>query len=303
MDVPLVVTAHEFQLGMVGDVSGNGKITVYDAALIAQYSVGLITEFDAGIWKFSPDIYSFELTGSNEIVDYEGIVIGDPSGNWTAVRNTDFAVWEIPEANLREGQPVNIQLTFEEDFYSILAKISYDSDNVSFLNLNSSDALSEFNILINDTGSAILVSAFGTQSVLTNETILDFAFETIDENVNIEEALNIEYFLFDEEFGGNIQFTDFTEEIVIPLNFDLKQNSPNPFNPTTKIEFSIPRISNVKLDIFNARGQKVKTLINKQMEPGNHSSVWNTENSASGIYFYRITAGEFVQTKKMLLLK
>ena len=288
---------------IAGDVNGSLETTVHDAALIAQYSVGLISEFDAGIWKFTPDTFAFELTGGNETADFAAIAVGDPSGNWTTARTSTDEVWEVPAANLRESEPVNIQLTFEEEFYSIMAKISYDPNEITFLGLNESDTLNDFSFFTNDTGAEVLVSCFGIDAAMSNDIILDFAFETTDENVNIEEVLTIDYILFDEEFGGNIQFTDFEESTVVPAKFNLAQNSPNPFNPSTKIDFSIAQDSNVILEVFNMKGQKVATLKNEIMTSGKHTVVWNADSNASGIYFYKLTSGKKTETKKMLLLK
>jgi hypothetical protein len=87
------------------------------------------------------------------------------------------------------------------------------------------------------------------------------------------------------------------------LDYELKQNYPNPFNPTTKIEYSLPEKNQVKIEVFNLLGQKVATLINTEQSAGRHSVNWNAESFSSGIYFYKISAGSFVETKKMMVLK
>ncbi len=94
----------------------------------------------------------------------------------------------------------------------------------------------------------------------------------------------------------------------IPTTFDISQNYPNPFNPTTTIKYQIPKSVDVTLTIYNILGQKVRTLVNKKMEPGYYKVVWDGRNDygvkvASGIYLYRIKAGDFVQTRKMILMK
>jgi len=85
--------------------------------------------------------------------------------------------------------------------------------------------------------------------------------------------------------------------------FQLKQNYPNPFNPTTNIEFSIPQSSNVKLVIYNQLGQTVATLVNERLSAGGYSVDWDAKGLPSGVYFYRISAGDFTQTRKLLLTK
>jgi photosystem II stability/assembly factor-like uncharacterized protein len=88
-----------------------------------------------------------------------------------------------------------------------------------------------------------------------------------------------------------------------PLIYQLAQNYPNPFNPATKIRYSIPQQSYVVLKVYNALGQEVMTLIDGAQKPGIHTVQFDARNLASGIYFYRITAGDFVNVKKMMLLK
>jgi len=94
----------------------------------------------------------------------------------------------------------------------------------------------------------------------------------------------------------------------LPTAFALSQNYPNPFNPVTEIGFSLPSASEVRLEVYNIAGQKVTTLVNSPMDAGEHQIQWDGkvdggESVATGIYFYRLQAGDFVETKKMLLLK
>jgi xylan 1,4-beta-xylosidase len=95
--------------------------------------------------------------------------------------------------------------------------------------------------------------------------------------------------------------TSQTEQI--PVEFQLSQNYPNPFNPTTLISFSIPKDEHVSLKVFNILGKNIVTIVDRNLRNGEYNYEWNASEFASGIYFYRINAGDFVQTKKMLLLK
>jgi hypothetical protein len=90
--------------------------------------------------------------------------------------------------------------------------------------------------------------------------------------------------------------------------FSLDQNYPNPFNPTTKIEFVLSKSGQVRIEIFNILGQKVKTLVDQYLKAGHQMIEWDGkdesgEEVASGIYFYRLQAKEFTQTKKMVLMR
>ncbi len=92
-------------------------------------------------------------------------------------------------------------------------------------------------------------------------------------------------------------------EQMMPGVFKLYQNYPNPFNPSTTIRYSVPRRSHVTLIVFNVLGQKVATLINADIDAGYHSVQFNATSLASGIFFYRLQAGSFVDTKKLLLVR
>lgn len=89
----------------------------------------------------------------------------------------------------------------------------------------------------------------------------------------------------------------------LPLRFDLRQNYPNPFNPTTQFQFSIAASRHVTLKIFNILGQEVASLVNEELMPGNYSRTWDASGFSSGIYFYRMTAGSFTATRKMVVMK
>jgi len=89
----------------------------------------------------------------------------------------------------------------------------------------------------------------------------------------------------------------------IPDKFSLSQNYPNPFNPATSIKYSVSSIQSVKLSIYNILGKEVETLVNEKQSAGTYEVNWNASNYPSGIYFYRLQAGDFTETKKMILIK
>lgn len=90
---------------------------------------------------------------------------------------------------------------------------------------------------------------------------------------------------------------------LIPLRFELLQNYPNPFNPTTTINYHIAEVGNVQLIIYDILGREVSTLINEVKEPGKYEVKFNGSNLSSGVYFYRLKTGSFIDTKKFVLVK
>ena len=93
------------------------------------------------------------------------------------------------------------------------------------------------------------------------------------------------------------------ESNVLPTEFSLGQNYPNPFNPQTAINFALPEPSIISLEVYNVMGQKVTTLAEGQWNAGIHQITWDASTVASGVYFYRLSTEDFVETKKMVLLK
>ncbi len=89
----------------------------------------------------------------------------------------------------------------------------------------------------------------------------------------------------------------------LPLSVILNQNYPNPFNPVTTITYVLPRAIKVVLIIYNLRGEEIARLVNRVQPIGLHQVTWDAKGISSGIYFYRIHAGDYIQTRKMVLLK
>jgi len=112
----------------------------------------------------------------------------------------------------------------------------------------------------------------------------------------------------DVEFGDNLQLSVDQQDRTVPEVYALQQNYPNPFNPSTKIEISLPQQSFVSLKIYDVVGREVSQLLNEHVPAGRTVIEWNGTNAAgqqveSGVYFYTVSAGEFVQTRKMILLQ
>jgi hypothetical protein len=132
-----------------------------------------------------------------------------------------------------------------------------------------------------------------------------------DENTLIIQDAQIANFYLQEfaaryyEASGtdSIFVTGIVDELKVMVDYSLSQNYPNPFNPTTNISFSIPMKSKVELNVYNTLGQKVTTLVNEQKDAGNHIVVFNASNLPSGVYFYRISADNYSETRKLILLK
>ena len=151
-----------------------------------------------------------------------------------------------------------------------------------------------------------------TEKIIENinqgtETEAAFTFD-VDYNIGNVEADTIEFVITDNK---SVYLTkQFILQYSVPTEYKLEQNFPNPFNPTTKIRFSIPNVtlsevegSRVQLKIYDILGNEVTTLVNEQKELGYYEVDFSASSYVSGFYIYRLISGNFISTKKMLVLK
>jgi hypothetical protein len=133
-------------------------------------------------------------------------------------------------------------------------------------------------------------------------------YSFVDENLSADKY---QYRLKQIDFDGTFEYSNVVEAVILPpAKFSLEQNFPNPFNPTTTIKYSIPEVAthrdaslSTTLKVFDVLGNEVATLVNEYKPAGKFEVEFNATTLASGIYYYQIKTGEFVQSKKMILLK
>lgn len=224
------------------------------------------------------------------------------------------------EANLAA---MDIPLKFSEGV--TLKEVSFENTRVSYFDLKVAN--------IDNTERSVVIGLLPQMTSAYNEDlkagdgeVAYLVFEVNDPSVKeiTVEAVELEnpnhslvfvYHDFDQNGTPHIRTEEPVFEAVtvafsgvsanpeLPTEFDLEQNYPNPFNPTTEISFDLPVASHVNLTVYNVLGQEVETLVNRDMEAGNHRVTWNADPYSSGVYFYRISADNFSETKKMLMLK
>ncbi len=150
----------------------------------------------------------------------------------------------------------------------------------------------------------------------TNPTSSNYVHHTISmtKKFNPGETIFVRFHLYSDEAAvgwgwivDNLKIQPLVvsveNETVIPNSYSLSQNYPNPFNPETLIKFSLPKRSKVKLEIFDMLGRSVATLADTELDAGNYKYNWNALKFSSGVYLYRLTANNFSQTKKLILMK
>jgi len=140
------------------------------------------------------------------------------------------------------------------------------------------------------------MQGFGTTSELHEYLYLD--------DLTSVTASKVIYRLKQINFDGS--FTYIKNEVAIefsPISFELHQNYPNPFNPGTVINWQVPVNGFVSLKVYDMLGNEIAVLVNEEKAAGGYQTEFNASNLSSGTYFYRLEAGSFVQTKKMIFLK
>ena len=191
--------------------------------------------------------------------------------------------------------------------------VQFDSLTISAISPTFVDA-TEFEVSTNNTASPVLVRRDGRNSY-TNDTSAVVhvpGLKYLSQGNKIKSLIGIIYYnnsrykvtpRTDADFIGVTLGIQVTRENSIPGQFSLDQNYPNPFNPATTIRYGIPNAAKVTLRIYNVLGQEVATLVDTDQSAGTYTARFDASSLASGMYLYRITAGRFVQVKKMLLLK
>ncbi|CUU07888.1 Por secretion system C-terminal sorting domain-containing protein [Candidatus Kryptobacter tengchongensis] len=158
---------------------------------------------------------------------------------------------------------------------------------------------SAFRNLYQYTGGGYLYS----QSIDTTKIYFHAIYNGIDVTTGREKALIVFIDPVTGNFVGTFTKVEKDETVGIPASFTLYQNYPNPFNPTTTITYDIPMRANVKLIVYNVLGQEVAILVNELQEAGRYNVKFDASGLPSGVYFYKLEAGRYVDVKKMMLVK
>jgi hypothetical protein len=161
----------------------------------------------------------------------------------------------------------------------------------------------------NGTGNLLIEICFDNTSYTSATTVASSVVTNMCREQHTDNAAGCAF-----TAGTNVNRPNLCMEIMLPVGnqtiqtelpkeFSLSQNYPNPFNPTTSIKFAVPKQSLVKMVVYDVIGREVATLVNELKQPGNYAVPFDASSLASGVYFYRLEAGDFVDVKKMVLVK
>ena len=332
-----------YTIQMNSDTSGNPwrlKIDnplLYGSAIQSPDRINLT--LDAGVaTSYANNDFTFtsasaSLTGTvtdeigNPVINYSAYLAGPNSGNFYRNTNTDTAgvyhlgllAGELPFANLSVGIGDSYDTTIVSVYHQYPTVISGNSLTHDFTLFKANSTISG-RITVDGSSPAGPITVFGYNA--------DSANAQTNTDANGYYMLHVTNKIYDYtiELGNipagygftnpvvhagdtnvNINLTQATDVKQInsnlPKTYALSQNFPNPFNPTTQIQYDIPQSSFVHLVVYNLLGQQVAELVNSQQAAGKYSVTFSGTNLSSGIYIYSIRAGNFVQSKKLILLK
>jgi hypothetical protein len=282
-----------------GDVSADGEVTATDASFVLRHTVFLTPQYPlSGV-----DSTAADVTGNGWISAYDASQIlkydaGIPSimrcSPMNAKANPLFAElkWEV--VNAENSIEVNfIADKIEGDLLSAEMSIPL-IDGLNFTGFK--NAPENWQVYSNQVGDVLHISMFGADA-LSQSLLGSVMFERTGafhgKPLEAEVILNEN----DRVALAPLAVAD------IPNEFELFQNYPNPFNPSTQIKYNVPEEAKVQLIVYNLLGQKVAELVNENRSPGRHTVTWDASSQSSGVYMYRLVAGDQVFTKKMMLIK
>jgi hypothetical protein len=301
---------------MLGDVSENDDVSVYDASLVLKYLV----ETEALNY---PQMLSADVTFDGEITALDASVIAQyavelidtlPQTNTNLLAGMgDFGI-DDNEFTPGEILQVPIQLINGSNLLSFEMELNFDPDILSYSGIEFSEMVDHFMTEENQiNGSLKLAGAGATPDGQEGMfAIVSFLVGNDIENETIE--IGIDHYRTNEnemQNGTSATFTNSTLAVdadFIPNDFALHQNYPNPFNPVTTINYDLPEQAHVSIMIYDIMGRKIRHLVNGIQEPGFKTTIWDASNNlgepvSAGMYLYRIQTDRFSKTMKMVLLK
>ena len=302
----------------LGDVSLNGEISSYDASLILQYLVGNTGLSTIQLWN--GDVSGLEGTTAYDasliqqyMVELIDIFPADTGSSSAYASGT--VTMENQEISAGMQVAVPLLLTGGENILSFQKSIFFNTDHLTFIEVEWSDELNDFLIESNVQDGELQFAGSGSlpdgQEGLfaTIYFVVNDDFEEDETTVTLQQLRwNEESILTDAVSAILTNLLSTGDEKLLPDNFALHQNYPNPFNPTTQIKYDLPEDVLVNITIYDIMGRSIRLLVNSNQTAGYRSIRWDGTNNlgegvSAGMYIYMIQAGEFRQTKKMVLMK
>ena len=302
-----------------GDTSGNGTLRALDASLILQENVGSVT-FDAYQTLVgdvsAPGVGAIPLNGFDAVLilryvvgleaSFPDVESGTPVHPYKRAAIGRRLALGSPEA-IDGLVQLPLVVSEAEDLLAGNLTIGFDPAQIRIAGVTGSDLTGNYEVASHVEDGQLRIAFAGTESRGVGQgSILHIAIEPLAD-VELVSALTIE----SANLNGGlspVEVVDSPAALAVPQVFGLSQNWPNPFNPETQIQYTLPQDAHVTLTVYDAVGQTVSTLVQEHQASGQYTVRWDALNQAgqsvaSGIYFYRLHTGSITMTRKMSLLR
>jgi hypothetical protein len=276
--------------------------------------------------NFSKFVRNYKIVDLNSDADltFTGIRLGDVTGNWTASlsRENDENIVESPIVELEVGQILQLPLYLPNkvEIEGVDLTIQYDPEVFTLIGFNNSNSIldkSKYPTIINTEkrGVFTLVSYANSTPINDNGLLGHIKFKVIGNSTPWSSISINEMKINDIQKGGFLVEGDFESSSItygfdfqisaVPEVFALNKNYPNPFNPSTNINFELPNDGDVRIFIYDLKGSLIDELVNGYMEAGYYNLKWDGSRKSSGVYFIQMIAdnGNYIKMTKMMLVK
>jgi len=300
----------------LGDVSRNGELSFYDAAMILKYLVGYINLDDLQV-DLADASYNGEVSAldASVVAQYVAQLSDDipPTDNSSLLTTSEFGGFDDGEFYPGETMEIEVLINQCSNLLSFELEIEYDGSTMSFVQSVWESPYDNF-VIEEHNEDGVLKIAGASSDGSENGSLVKLNFTVAEDFDGEEIEVTVSKYRLNENVEGVNVVGVFTKSAMgiqsdlIPGQYALHQNYPNPFNPITTLRYDLAENSYVNVTVYNMLGGEVKTLVNSAQDAGFKSVIWNATNNqgnpvSAGVYLYKIQAGEFVQTKKMVLLK
>lgn len=302
-----------------GDVTDNGLATAFDAAWVLQHVVKMrpfhphqvlagdvnLSHNGSAVNAYDASIILANVVGKIPYLPWKQPL--PPMINTNGSSDAPVSI-SIGSVSGQSGKIVSIPVMVPSELSGLRSAemvVQFNTSDLKIRGVSTTDLTKNFTIASNIVDGTLSIAMANSDGLEVGGTIVYIEAEILRSRDQI--ALTVDQVLLNDQKTSKVTSVG-GSGLEVPQTFQLSQNYPNPFNPSTTIEFQLPSNEFVELNIYDISGREVTTLVSETMNAGTHRFRWNATDQqglkvASGVYFYRISAGSFTQIKKMLLMK